>query len=196
MTKKTHGTDRDEQASSLKPTLSRVNLQKHGIVFDDAIYPIHLDNENGRILPPHVESLQRALLSFGVPINSDQRAEFAEKHEEFKVGLNRVDDHDGRSWSHRAQEVERHFTLSPPDDAKWSGRLRTGGISSLDVLTENAKVAEDAAGRMERRQAESEWTLYLRNNVFKEYRYSIPDRTQYMYVNPKGDPSFKLITTF
>ena len=178
------GTDQDEQATGRKPKLSRKNLNDHDIDFVDIIYPIDLDNQKRQILPDHVEPVRRTLLSFGTGPHYDHRDEYARRVEQFKAGLKRADEEDGGKWSHRAIAVESEFTLLPPADPhawRWQGRLR----SSPGAIYDHLKAAEDAADRMNRRQDEDEWTVYLRGNIFQDHT-SIASRqrfTPYAYVD-------------
>ena len=61
---------RKDPAPAQDTELSRKNLKKHGIEFQDTILPLDFDNATDDFLPPHVNSIRLALLDFGTPIKT------------------------------------------------------------------------------------------------------------------------------
>jgi hypothetical protein len=193
--RKTRGTDRDDQDRSQKPKLSKVSLERHGIVFHDAILPINHDNENNRIFAPHVESLRRALLNFGASIHRDHEGDLKAECETYLRKLE-ADESNGKTRPGRTEEIKEQFTIFPPDNAyapqsTWSGELRTTGGKAPDI-NEHLEAAKDAVDGMGQRENELSWMFYLHYNIFQQYRRVIRDRTQHQYVCWGLHPSHRL----
>ena len=177
------GTDTVDQTRSKKPPLSKESLESHGIYFDGRILPIDHDNEKDRILPPHVESLRRALFSFEASIHRHLKDDLRGECKAYLRKLKKADGSNRKTGPGRTKEIQEHYTILPPDNAyapesTWSGELRTR-VGNID---EHLQAARDAEDRMKRREKELAWTFYLLDNIFREYIRVIRDRTQYQYV--------------
>ena len=146
--------------ASSEGDISRENLKRHGIIYDETVYTCdHVDdNMTGNLnssLPDHVDALREALLNFSGIIPSKWEVLFDDEFAQY----------DGKIFEKEC--------IKPPATAYFPQRtfeLRSQRqrLTKADENMESCKEIADAA-RRRTKEAESGWNSFLRKKIFGDF---------------------------
>ena len=146
--------------------ISRENLQRHGIIYDENTYLSDDPNATPEDrLPNHVDALREALLSLSSLIPDDWKELFDDEHEHYDNTLGEWVEH-----------------LQPPESAYFTPRryeLRNPSQESMTAHANNEKcklIAEKA--RKGAKEAEAGWSHFHRKHIFGDFDEDGRSRTE------------------
>jgi len=161
----TKSPDADRSKSSkIKPNITVDNLKANGIEYDPTILRFHAAGEaQTEDLPPSIDGVRQFLLDFTASsIHEDCKSFMEHQLSEFK-----------KTWTLAETATRNSWSLVPPTTAWWNPTfpdaeddIRRQTI--IDDIGQCRKIAE-AAGDLQA-ATEAGWTLFLRNNVFRNFR--------------------------
>jgi hypothetical protein len=137
--------------------ISRKNLQRHGIIYDEDTYSSDDPNTTPEDrLPDHVDALREALVSLSSLIPDDWKELFDDEHEHYDNTI------EGR--------IEH---LQPPESAYFTPRryeFRNPSQESMTAHANNKKCKEIAEkARKGAKEAETGWTHFHRKHIFRDF---------------------------
>ena len=161
---KSPDTNRSKSAK-IKPSITIDNLKAHNIEYDPTIFRSHsADEAQSEDLPPSIDGVRQFLLDFtALSVHEDRKSFMEHQLSESK-----------KTWTIAETATRDSWSLMPPTtawfnppfpDAEDTIRRQTV-INDIDQCR---KIAEEAAGDLQA-ATEADWTLFLRNNVFRSFR--------------------------
>lgn len=153
------------RSSKIKPSITVDNLKAHDIEYDPTILRFRAAGESpGEDLPPSIDSVRHFLLDFTASsVHQDRKSFMEHQLSEFR-----------KTWTLTETTTRDSWSLVPPTTAWWNPTYPDADdiirkqTTNKDI-DECRKIAEEAAGDL-RAATEAGWTLFLRNNVFRNFR--------------------------
>lgn len=146
--------------------ISRENLQRHGIIYDENTYlPDDPNATSEDRLPDHVDALREALLSLSSVIHEDWKEIFDEEFEQHDNAMG--------EWTEQ---------LQPPESAYFTPRryeLRNPSQESKTAHANNENCKNIAkAARKRAIELETGWSFFHRKNIFGDFDEVDHSRTE------------------
>jgi hypothetical protein len=156
--------------TSSRGDISRENLERHGIVYDEKVYACDHQEDNafsnlGSSIPDHVDALREALLEFSSIIPDDWKEIF---DDEFKQYGSKISEEKDRLQP----SATAYFTLQ-----RYELRRPSPQSTAAHENNERCKKIAEAA-RKRAKEAEAGWTHFLRTNVFGDFDGENNSRTE------------------
>jgi hypothetical protein len=153
------------KSSKTKPRITVDNLKAHDIEYDPTILRFRAaDEAQSEDLPPSIDGVKQFLLDFTALSVHEDRRSFVE-HQLLESQ---------KTWTLAETATRNSWSLVPPTTAWWNPTFPDAedDIRRQTInhdIDQCRKIAEEAAGDLQA-ATEAGWTLFLRNNVFRNFR--------------------------